>query len=62
MDYEPFTFVTLTSSGHNVETLYLLRADADKRFDHLASIAGTIAVAYYCASVGGLVNCQTNGL
>jgi len=59
MENELFTFVLLAHEGHVVENLFLSRHDADKKFDALTK-CGTednlVAVAYYCASVGGLVN------
>lgn len=60
MENEMFTFVLLTHTGHSVEQQYFNRRDADKRFNDLVnkSVASPdgLAVAYYCASVGGLVN------
>lgn len=60
MESELFTFVVLTHEGHSVEQRYFNRHDADKHFDKKcdemhASPVG-LAVAYYAASVGGLVN------
>lgn len=60
MEQELFTFVVLTHEGHSTEHRYCNRRDADKHFDELsrqmhASSVG-LYVAYYCPSVGGLVN------
>lgn len=58
MENEMFTFVTLGHKGHTVENLFLSRHDADKLFKVLCESAtdNVVTVAYYCASVGGLVN------
>lgn len=59
MENEMFTFVTCTHLGHQVEQQYCNRYDADKHFNELVagmSAATGLFVAYYCASVGGLVN------
>lgn len=59
MENEMFTFVTCSHLGHNVEYQYCSRRDADKHFDKLVAdmaVATGLFVAYYCASVGGLVN------
>lgn len=60
MENEMFTFVVCSHEGHSVEYHYCSRYDADKKFCALSSreAASTIGdyVAYYCASVGGLVN------
>lgn len=60
MEQEKFTFVVLSHEGHSTEDRYCNRRDADKHFAELsrqmhASPVG-LYVAYYCASVGGLVN------
>jgi hypothetical protein len=60
MENEKFTFVVLSHEGHYAEDLYCNRRDADKHFNELcrqmhAKPSG-LYVAYYCASVGGLVN------
>lgn len=62
MDSEKFEFVLLTDFGHRVEHFYGTRAEADKKFDYLSNIAkadGVFCIAYYCASVGGLVNAHS---
>lgn len=60
MEQEKFTFVTLTHSGHRLEERYMTRAEANARFDFMVAAEERspegLAVAYYCASVGGLVN------
>lgn len=57
---EEFTFVVLRHSGHTVEKMYMTRAEADTRFTVLSAenynTTEGVYVAYYCASVGGLVN------
>lgn len=60
MENEMFTFVTCTSFGHSVEYHYCSRKDADTHFDNLVAQTNpaTLYVAYYCATVGGLVNAQ----
>jgi hypothetical protein len=60
MENEMFTFVTCTHVGHSVEYRYLNRPEADRLYNTMvereaASPEGEF-VAYYCASVGGLVN------
>jgi hypothetical protein len=59
MENEMFTFVTCSHLGHCVEYRYFTRKDADRLFDKLVSDLSPVTglfVAYYCASVGGLVN------
>jgi hypothetical protein len=60
MEIEKFTFVVCSDFGHTTEERYSSREDADKHFGELSEIAhrGTTVrfIAYYCASVGGLVN------
>lgn len=60
MENEMFTFVVCTHVGHNVEYVYCNRVEADKKFDRLVcgekNKTSGLFVAYYCASVGGLVN------
>lgn len=60
MENETFTFVICTHEGHRVEHVYCNRKDADRKFDVLVAIEaespGGLFVAYYCASIGGLVN------
>lgn len=55
---EEFTFVTCSDTAHAVEKRYMKRRDADLFFDRITQhmIKGDVFVAYYCASVGGLVN------
>ena len=54
---EMFTFVVCTSFGHTVSYLYCSRAEADTHFDDLIEDTCDVQfVAYYVASVGGLVN------
>lgn len=60
MENEKFTFLVLKHDGHSAVEHYCNRRQADLLFDKLvreqaASPAGD-TVAYYCASVGGLVN------
>jgi len=60
MENELFTFVVLTHGGHSTEQRFFNRSDADRHFNELvrlmhASPVG-LTVAYYSASVGGLVN------
>jgi hypothetical protein len=60
MENEMFTFVVCTHLGHAVEHIYCNRQDANRKFDglvasHAAHPEG-LFVAYYCPSVGGLVN------
>jgi hypothetical protein len=60
MANEMFTFVTLFHDGHRVEQTYSTRAEADAWFNKLIDLPpseGALVIAYYCASVGGLVNC-----
>lgn len=61
MEPELFTFVTCDDLGHHVSHIFFTRANADLHFDKLCSAAGrnTLLIAYYCGSVGGLVNAST---
>lgn len=63
MENELFTFFVLTHSGHSRFDTYMNRREADKHFDELVrqmhARADGLTVAYYCASVGGLVNSAT---
>jgi hypothetical protein len=60
MENEMFTFVVCTHEGHRVEHVYCNRSDADRKFDVLVAYQAEqpagLFVAYYCPSVGGLVN------
>lgn len=59
MESEMFTFVQCSHVGHSVEQRYLSRRDADRYFDKLVADLHPqegMFVAYYCGSVGGLVN------
>lgn len=57
MENEMFTLVVCTSFSHVVETRYCSRSRADSYFDDLIEGTDDVQfVAYYCASVGGLVN------
>lgn len=59
MDNEMFTFVQCSHAGHQVEYRYFTRREADKHFDKLVGDLHPqegLFVAYYCGSVGGLVN------
>jgi hypothetical protein len=60
MENEMYTFVMCSHVGHQVEHFYCNRKDADKHFDTLVAGMGGVTtalfVAYYCPSVGGLVN------
>lgn len=61
MENEKFTFLVLTHEGHRTEERYCNRKEADRYFDKLVTApeqqgAVGLFVAYYCASVGGLVN------
>lgn len=57
---EVYTFVVLTHGGHQVGNVYCNRREADANFNALCADAekttAGLSVAYYCASVGGLVN------
>lgn len=63
MESEAYTFVVCSHVGHSVESRYFNRHDADKHFNELVRQMHTspegLHVAYYCASVGGLVNAAT---
>lgn len=59
MENELFTFVQCSHVGHAVEQRYFNRREADKHFDTLVAALHPqegLFVAYYCGSVGGLVN------
>lgn len=63
MENEAFTFVVCSHTGHSVETVYGSRKEAERKFNSMCAFAddspaGNV-VAYYCASVGGLVNSYT---
>lgn len=60
MENEMFTFLVLTHEGHSTEQKFCNRREADKYFDTLSLASSNssvgLYVAYYCGSVGGLVN------
>lgn len=57
---ENFTFVVCSHTGHSVENRFFNRVEADVHFNQLVGLMqgnpNGMFVAYYCASVGGLVN------
>lgn len=60
MENELFTFYVLTHESHTRTDRYMTRADADREFrlivDRHSKTPEAEYVAYYCPSVGGLVN------
>ena len=57
MEHELFTFVACTDLGHVVESRICTRKHADHHFDEMIEHTdGVKFVAYYCGSVGGLIN------
>lgn len=60
MRKEAFTFLVCSTVGHFEQTYYFTRPEADEMFDKLSAAVEKSPegeyVAFYCASVGGLVN------
>jgi len=60
MSSEQFTFFVLTHEGFTQTSRFMNRTEADREYDRLVAEQSTRPegeyVAYYCASVGGLVN------
>lgn len=56
-EVERFTFIVLTPEHHFTQDVYMKRHFADKHFDALIEKHPDSCIAYYCASVGGQVNC-----
>jgi hypothetical protein len=58
MENERFTFIVIAPEHHFTQDVFLTRARADKHFDDLIEAHPEAdCIAYYCASVGGQVNC-----
>lgn len=61
MKPERFTFIVIAPEAHFTQDHYFNRHYADKHFDKLiAQYPEADCIAYYCASVGGQVNCYKN--
>lgn len=61
MENERFTFIVITPEEHFTQDKYFNRHYADKHFDALITKHPEAdCIAYYCASVGGQVNCYKN--
>jgi hypothetical protein len=60
MENEMFTFVVCNHFAHSTESVYCTRHEANRKFDRLCAATEKQPegdyVAYYAASVGGLIN------
>ncbi len=61
METERFTFIVIAPEEHFTQEVYMTRRRADEHFESLIiDYPAADCISYYCASVGGQVNCYKN--